>query len=93
MAFSVEARIPFLDHRLVEYIFSIPLNELIKKGWTKHVLRESLKSKIPEDIRMRKGKLAFSVPQKKWMNEMKDYLIDTFQTISAQAGTLMRRKW
>ena len=50
MAFSVEARIPFLDHRLVEYIFSIPLDKLIHKGWTKHVLRESLKGKIPEDI-------------------------------------------
>lgn len=78
MAFSVEARIPFLDHRLVEYIFSIPLDKLINKGWTKHVLRESLKGRIPEDIRMRKGKLAFSVPQKQWMKEIKDYLIETF---------------
>lgn len=78
MAFSVEARIPFLDHRLVEYIFSIPLDKLIHKGWTKHVLRESLKGKIPEDIRMRKGKLAFSVPQKKWLNEISSYLEDTF---------------
>lgn len=78
MAFSVEARIPFLDHRLVEYIFSIPFDKLIHKGWTKHVLRESLKGKIPEDIRMRKGKLAFSVPQKQWLKEMSDYLIDTF---------------
>ena len=78
MAFSVEARIPFLDHRLVEYIFSIPFDKLIHKGWTKHVLRESLKGKIPEDIRMRKGKLAFSVPQKKWMNEIKDYISEVF---------------
>ncbi len=78
MAFSVEARIPFLDHRLVEYIFSIPLDKLIHKGWTKHVLRESLKGKIPEDIRMRKGKLAFSVPQKKWLMETTSYLEDTF---------------
>lgn len=78
MAFSVESRIPFLDYRLVEFIFSIPLNKLIHKGWTKHVLRESLKGKIPEDIRMRKGKLAFSVPQKQWLNEMSDYVIDTF---------------
>lgn len=78
MAFSVEARIPFLDHRLVEYIFSIPLDKLIHKGWTKHVLRESLKGKIPEDIRMRKGKLAFSVPQKKWLLEMKPELLDVF---------------
>lgn len=80
MAFSVESRIPFLDYRLVEFIFSIPLNKLIHKGWTKHVLRESLKGKIPEDIRMRKGKLAFSVPQKQWLNEMSDYVIDTFST-------------
>jgi asparagine synthase (glutamine-hydrolysing) len=78
MAFSVEARIPFLDHRLVEYIFSIPFDKLIHKGWTKHVLRESLKGKIPEDIRMRKGKLAFSVPQKQWMKEISSYLIETF---------------
>lgn len=78
MAFSVESRIPFLDYRLVEFIFSIPLNKLIHKGWTKHVLRESLKGKIPEDIRMRKGKLAFSVPQKQWLTEMSDYVIDTF---------------
>jgi asparagine synthase (glutamine-hydrolysing) len=80
MAFSVEARIPFLDHRLVEYIFSIPYDKLIKKGWTKHVLRESMKGKIPEDIRMRKGKLAFSVPQKKWLNDIKDHVIETFST-------------
>lgn len=78
MAFSVEARIPFLDHRLVEYIFSIPLDKLIHKGWTKHVLRESLKGKIPEDIRMRKGKLAFSVPQKQWLKELSGYITDTF---------------
>jgi asparagine synthase (glutamine-hydrolysing) len=77
-AFSVEARLPFLDHRLVEFVFSIPYDKLIKKGWTKHVLRESMKNKIPEDIRMRKGKLAFSVPQKKWLGEMTQYLIDTF---------------
>jgi len=78
MAFSVEARIPFLDHRLVEYIFRIPLNKLIHKGWTKFALRESLKGRIPEDIRMRKGKLAFSVPQKKWLKEITGYLEETF---------------
>lgn len=69
-AFSVEARLPFLDHRLVEFIFSIPYNLLIKKGWTKNVLRQSTKGVIPENIRMRKGKLAFSVPQKQWIKEL-----------------------
>ncbi len=80
MAFSVEARVPFLDHKLVEYVFSIPLDKLIQKGWTKDVLRKSLKGKIPEDIRMRKGKLAFSVPQKKWLGEITSYLKETFTT-------------
>lgn len=78
MAFSVEARLPFLDHRLVEFIFSIPFDELIKKGWTKNVLRQSMKNKIPEKVRMRKGKLAFSVPQKKWLDEIKSIFTDLF---------------
>lgn len=78
MAFSVEARLPFLDHRLVEFIFSLPFDYLIRNGWTKFVLRESMKDKIPENIRMRKGKLAFSVPQKKWLGEMSSSLKETF---------------
>lgn len=79
MAFSVEARIPFLDHRLVEFIFSVPYEYLIRNGWTKYILRESVKNKIPEDIRMRKGKLAFSVPQKKWLKEIAHMINDTFE--------------
>ncbi|RPI13587.1 MAG: asparagine synthase (glutamine-hydrolyzing) [Ignavibacteriae bacterium] len=78
MAFSVEARLPFLDHRLVEFIFSIPYDYLIRNGWTKFVLRESMKNEIPEDIRLRKGKLAFSVPQKKWLKEISSFIEDTF---------------
>lgn len=78
MAFSVEARLPFLDHRLVELIFSIPYDLLIKDGWTKYILRQSVKDKIPEDIRMRKGKLAFSVPQKRWFKEIKRSMMDVF---------------
>jgi asparagine synthase (glutamine-hydrolysing) len=79
MAFSVEARLPFLDHRLVEFIFSIPYDYLVRDGWTKSVLRQSMKSKIPEDIRLRKGKLAFSVPQKKWLNQLKPLITESFE--------------
>ncbi|MFI5145388.1 MAG: asparagine synthase (glutamine-hydrolyzing) [Ignavibacteria bacterium] len=77
-AFSVEARLPFLDHRLVELIFSLPFQLLIKNGWTKYILRESMKNKIPDDIRLRKGKLAFSVPQKRWFGEIKQNVENTF---------------
>lgn len=78
MAFSVEARLPFLDHRLVEFIFSLPVDLMIQNGWTKAPLRIALKNKIPESIRLRKGKLAFSVPQKNWLINLKDFLLDTF---------------
>jgi asparagine synthase (glutamine-hydrolysing) len=91
-AFSVEARVPFLDHRLVEFVFSIPLDKLIHKGWTKFALREALKGKIPEDIRMRKGKLAFSVPQKKWLLEMKQELLDTFNNDMRSARFIDKAK-
>lgn len=79
MAFSVEARLPFLDHRLVELVFSLPFETLINKGWTKYILRKAVSGKIPEPIRMRKGKLAFSVPQKKWLTEIKTSINDTFR--------------
>lgn len=92
MAFSVEARLPFLDHRLVEFIFSIPYDYLIKNGWTKFVLRESMKDRIPEDIRMRKGKLAFSVPQKKWLSEMETFLSLTFNEDSRSAKYIDKSK-
>jgi asparagine synthase (glutamine-hydrolysing) len=78
MAFSVEARLPYLDHRVVEFIFSIPFDYLIRKGWTKFVLRESMKGRIPDDIRLRKGKLGFTVPQRKWYGEMKPVMLDSF---------------
>ncbi|MBE2217622.1 MAG: asparagine synthase (glutamine-hydrolyzing) [Ignavibacteria bacterium] len=90
MAFSVEARVPFLDHKLVEYVFSIPLDKLIQKGWTKDVMRKALKGKIPESIRMRKGKLAFSVPQKKWLKEISSYLKETF-TSDLRSGRFIDR--
>ena len=79
MAFSVEARLPFLDHRLVEFVFSLPYGLLINKGWTKYVLRQATKKIIPEDIRLRKGKLAFSVPQRQWLEEIKQHIKDSFQ--------------
>lgn len=92
MAFSVEARLPFLDHRLVEFIFSLPFNMLIRNGWTKYILRESMKNKIPEDIRLRKGKLAFSVPQKRWFGEIKKYFENTFSENYSSSKYVDRNK-
>ncbi|MDD1674449.1 MAG: asparagine synthase (glutamine-hydrolyzing), partial [Methanomicrobiales archaeon] len=47
MAFSIEARVPYLDHRVVEYISALPLSEKICNGMTKYVLRKAIKGIVP----------------------------------------------
>jgi asparagine synthase (glutamine-hydrolysing) len=66
MWFSIEARVPFLDYRLVERILASPPDMIIKNGMTKYILRESMKDKIPEKIRLRSSKIGFGTPQDEW---------------------------
>ena len=67
MAHGREVRLPFLSHELVEFIFSLPSNYKIRNGWTKWLLRETMKNKLPESITWRKEKVGFEPPQKTWM--------------------------
>ena len=62
MAFSIESRVPFLDHRLLEFAFNIPTEYKIHDGWTKWILRESMKNRLPEKIRYRTDKKGFVTP-------------------------------
>jgi asparagine synthase (glutamine-hydrolysing) len=79
MAHSVEARLPFLDYRLVEAIASFPLDQKIRHGWTKYVLRKALKGILPEKIRLRKSKLGFVTPEEEWFKHtLSDRVKDTF---------------
>jgi asparagine synthase (glutamine-hydrolysing) len=66
MAHSLEARVPFLDHRLVELAFSLPGGELIRNGRTKDVLRRALGDLLPPAVRERRDKLGFVTPEKRW---------------------------
>jgi asparagine synthase (glutamine-hydrolysing) len=66
MRFSVEARVPFLDHRLVERTISTSEDLMIKKGMTKSIMRESLRGIVPETIRLRKDKVGFGTPRDQW---------------------------
>jgi asparagine synthase (glutamine-hydrolysing) len=59
MANGIEARVPFLDYRLVEFLFSLPYQYKIKGAITKFILRESMKSLLPEIIQKRTDKLGF----------------------------------
>jgi len=63
---SLEARVPFLDYRLVEKTLSVNSEYKIRKGMTKYLLRESMKNILPEKIRKRKDKIGFNTPEDEW---------------------------
>ncbi len=69
MRFSVEAREPFLDYRLIEKALAGPSDQKIKNGTTKYILREAMKGVLPEEIRMRQDKVGFDTPENKWFRE------------------------
>lgn len=69
MAFSIEARVPFLDYRLVEYLFHLNAGQKINNGITKWVLREAMKDLLPEKVLNRKDKMGFVTPEEVWMKE------------------------
>lgn len=66
MAFSREARLPFLDHRLVEFAYSLPSDQLVRHGTTKGILRRSMSGIIPDVVRDRMDKIGFSTPERDW---------------------------
>jgi asparagine synthase (glutamine-hydrolysing) len=65
MATSVESRVPFLDHKLVEFTAMMPETMKLRGGTTKYVLRESMKGVLPEQI-LSRSKMGFPVPIGSW---------------------------
>jgi asparagine synthase (glutamine-hydrolysing) len=68
MASGVECRMPFMDFRLVEYVFSLPLPSRIGHGFTKRILRESMRGILPEHVRTNRTKTGFNAPFSDWFN-------------------------
>ena len=64
MAHGREVRLPFLSHELVEFIFSLPAHFKIRNGWTKWILRETMKSSLPESIASKSGMVPITPPAK-----------------------------
>ena len=67
MAHSIEARVPMLDHRLVELLFSLDASTLIEGGQTKILLRRAFADILPPAIRDRHDKIGFAAPQAWWL--------------------------
>ncbi|HCU80389.1 MAG TPA: hypothetical protein DGN60_04400, partial [Chloroflexi bacterium] len=66
MAHSIESRLPFLDHRLVEWLFSTPSDTKISHGTTKVILRDSMKDLLPNIVNHRQDKIGFNTPEDTW---------------------------
>jgi asparagine synthase (glutamine-hydrolysing) len=66
MAFSLEARVPFLDHRVVEWAAALPEEQKIQGTTTKRVLRESFAARVPQAVRQR-PKQGFDLPLAAWI--------------------------
>jgi asparagine synthase (glutamine-hydrolysing) len=91
MAHGREIRLPFLNHELVEFVFSLPSQLKMHEGWTKFLLRQTMDKKLPDEIVWRKEKVGFEPPQKNWMEEtaLQDYILEAKKKL-ANAGILTK---
>jgi asparagine synthase (glutamine-hydrolysing) len=79
-AFSMECRHPFLDHRIIEFAFSLPATQKIRNGWTKYIMRNAMKGLIPESVRRKRKKFGTPIPQQRWMRELNDNIIKLLES-------------
>jgi asparagine synthase (glutamine-hydrolysing) len=81
MAHSVESRVPFLDHPLVEFAATMPSNIKFKDGTLKMVLVNAMRPELPDPILNRKDKMGFPVPLNEWLKkDIKAFVHDIFSS-------------
>ena len=85
MAFSLETLVPFVDYRLVEFVFSLPACYKIHRGWSKYLLRVGAKNLLPTKIRWRKDKLGFATPENMWLCNNKEGIEQIFKSTHFKA--------
>lgn len=81
MGNSIEVRLPFLSHELIEFAFTLPTDLFYKDGWSKSILRNSIKEVLIPEITWRKDKIGFEAPHSNWMKNK--LIVDQVQTAKA----------
>jgi asparagine synthase (glutamine-hydrolysing) len=77
MAHSIEAREPLLDHKLIEFVQTIPASLKLRGSVGKHILKSAMRGLIPDEI-INRQKQGFGVPIRRWFNnELRELLYDT----------------
>ncbi len=90
MAHSIEARPPFLDHRIVEFAATLPGHLKVRGKAQKIVLRELMKQKLPAST-LRRKKVGFDFPAHEWLRgPLRGLLLDTVSADGGQAGLFRR---
>lgn len=79
MSYSIESRAPFMDYRLVEFLFSIPACYKIHNGWTKYIARLAFDGKLPDEVCWRKDKMGWPSPEEHWFRctPLRRWFMDT----------------
>jgi asparagine synthase (glutamine-hydrolysing) len=77
MAASIESRVPFLDHKLVEFSAALPERMKLRGGTTKYILRASMKGILPAEI-LNRPKMGFPVPVGAWFRNAHRWVIDEY---------------
>ncbi len=83
MANGVEIRMPFMDHRIVTFAFSIPWTSKVRGCLSKAVVRDAMAPFLPGEVTYRKSKIGFNSPMVDWMKgPLKPFFLDTIQSES-----------
>jgi len=96
MAHGLESRVPFLDHPIVEFAATAPLNVKFLNGELKRWLRVAFSSQLPQSIRDRKDKMGFPVPLNLWIKrggKARDFIGDTFSSNAARSRPYVAKKF
>jgi asparagine synthase (glutamine-hydrolysing) len=79
-AFSLEARYPFLDHRIVQFAVSLPTTQRVRKGSSKYVLRNAMKGVVPDAVRKSRKHFGTPVPIERWMRQLRPHIRELFES-------------
>ena len=94
MAHSREVRLPFCDHRLAEFVFSLPPEHLMGETQTKRVLREAMRGVLPEPVRQRWNKQGFVPPQADWFRHgLGRHARELFESASFADSEIWHAPW
>ena len=83
MGVPLELRLPFLDYRVVEFGFTMPMEFLIRDGWMKWLLRCAMEDLLPRDVIWRKRKVGFPFPLKQWLGQFKGRILAMVQPLDS----------